>query len=340
MRRLSAERLGFATVLGLIATIAIAQGSQLIPHIFNGPITINGDLTTSGAISALSVSATSVTASGAIVAGGGMQTATGPLIVGDQVSTGGTFTAGSNLLTLSSALTVGGALSAGSNNISTTGRICTTTACTSNYFLNDGFGTLSLAGIFSGTGNWATVGFLSTDDYVIPKTGIKNTGTAAACSSNTGAVCINDAGGLAVANGSGTTVATISAAGYIASVTPHTLTSLELNVAAAAATYGGHILPPRAFTVTGLTGYVSGVSGGGAGNTTWRVSDGTNNCDCNFPCQGGAGVGSNSTGALRCTPSGTCAFAASASLTVAVQTAGCTTTQPTIQNIDVEGNWQ
>jgi hypothetical protein len=155
-----------------------------------------------------------------------------------------------------------------------------------------------------------------------------------------GAVCVDDANGFAVANGSGTTNATISATGYIASTTPHTLTSLELNVAAAAATYGGHALPAKAFTVTGVTGYVSGVSGAGAGNTTWRISDGTNNCDCNFPCAGGAGVGSNATGTLRCTPSGTCAFAASSALSISVQTAGCATTQPTIQNLDIEGNWQ
>jgi hypothetical protein len=54
---------------------------------------------------------------------------------------------------------------------------------------------------------------MSADGYSNPKTGIKNTGSAAACSSNTGAVCINDAAGLAVGNGSGTTVATVSATG-------------------------------------------------------------------------------------------------------------------------------
>lgn len=57
--------------------------------------------------------------------------------------------------------------------------------------------------------------------FVVPvvnnATSIKNTGTAANCSSNTGAVCIDDAGGLAVTDGSGNTKAKISAAGVFTS---------------------------------------------------------------------------------------------------------------------------
>lgn len=104
-------------------------------------------------------------------------------------------------------------VSAGANNFTTTGRYCTTAACTTNYITNDTFGTMNVVGPMSGSNNISAVGDLACDGYSNPKTGIKNTGTGAACSSNTGAVCVNDAGGLAVADGSGTTVATVSNAG-------------------------------------------------------------------------------------------------------------------------------
>lgn len=97
-------------------------------------------------------------------------------------------------------------------NITTTARYCTDAACTSSYAANDGFGTYTLTGPVGGSSNWTTAGSISTDDYLIPKGGIKNTATGAACSSNTGAVCVNDADGLAGAN-SGSTTWTISAAG-------------------------------------------------------------------------------------------------------------------------------
>lgn len=126
--------------------------------------------------------------------------------------------------------------------------------------------------------------------------------------------------------------------GYLASITPHTLTSMQIGAAmAAGALNRGHVLPARAFTVTFMTGFVSGASGGGAAQTTVRASDGTNNCDCNFACN----TSTNTTGSKRSTAcSGTCAFPANAALAFSVQTAGCTTTQPTFQNLDVEGNWQ
>jgi len=122
----------------------------------------------------------------------------------------------------------------------------------------------------------------------------------------------------------------------------HTLLSWHFNVAAATGTCpatgtgcAGHVLPARSFTVAGVATYVSVVSGGGAANTTIRVSDGSNNCDCNLACN----TVTNSTGAKRATCTGTCTFAPGALLTVNVQTAGCTTTQPTLRNVDIVGKW-
>lgn len=67
------------------------------------------------------------------------------------------------------------------------------------------FGTLTVTGATSLQAVTATT--------IEPLTSLRNSGTAAACSSNTGAVCVNDANGQAWANGSGTTVATMSNAG-------------------------------------------------------------------------------------------------------------------------------
>jgi hypothetical protein len=124
--------------------------------------------------------------------------------------------------------------------------------------------------------------------------------------------------------------------GAVISTTPHTLFSMYPNAALAVATYGGHHLPDQAFTVTGVSFWVSSGSGGGIGNTTWRISDGSNNCDCSVACLDTTSAGAEASASC----SGDCAFAAAAKLSAAVQTAGCTTTQPTALNVDVRGIWQ
>jgi len=94
-------------------------------------------------------------------------------------------------------------------------RLCMTGtgACTTNYLAGDTFGSVNGTGPWTFTNNVNVGGTLTSTDYFIASTGIKNTGTAAACSGNTGAVCVNDTGGLAIGDGSGNTVATVSAAG-------------------------------------------------------------------------------------------------------------------------------
>lgn len=85
----------------------------------------------------------------------------------------------------------------------------------STHMESDGSGgvTLGCGNGCNATGNQSGTGDYNADGYGNFKTGLKNTTTAASCTSNTGAVCVNDVGGLAVADGSGTTVATVSAAG-------------------------------------------------------------------------------------------------------------------------------
>jgi hypothetical protein len=122
--------------------------------------------------------------------------------------------------------------------------------------------------------------------------------------------------------------------GYFPSAIPFTLTSIYWNggVPAALSVLSRKPLPARAFTVTAAT--IDSVSGGtGAGNFVLRVTDGTNNCDATFACPVASNTG------LRAATTGTCTFAASASLTMQVQTI-CGTTSGTFHSWDVEGNWQ
>lgn len=142
-------------------------------------------------------------------------TVNGDAGVGGNVSIGG-------------ALTTAGAISATAANITTTGKYCSTASCSTNYAQNDTFGKLIFTGPVGMSNNLEVGGTTQSTDYFLASTGIKNTGTAAACSGNTGAVCVNDTGGLAVADGAGTTVATISNAGTatVAGVTLSTGTSL------------------------------------------------------------------------------------------------------------------
>lgn len=101
----------------------------------------------------------------------------------------------------------------------------------------------------------------------------------------------------------------------------------------AAGTIAGWKAPPdRAIVLTRLTAYISGASGGGAGSTTIRVSDGTNNCDAVLPC-----ASTNSTGPKDAAFAGACSFAPGAALTLSCTATTCTTTQPTAQTLDIHG---
>jgi hypothetical protein len=140
-------------------------------------------------------------------------------------------------------------------------------------------------------------------------------------------------------------------AGAYAGPTEFTLISWWFNAAAATGSCPatgtgciGHKLPAQAFTVTGVTAYASIASGGGAANTVLTITDGTNTCTATIPCNSAPPAGTSAAGLVRVSTAngaGTgCVYAASAGLTFSVTTAGCTTTQPTLKNIDVVGKWQ
>lgn len=115
-----------------------------------------------------------------------------------------------------------------------------------------------------------------------------------------------------------------------------TLSSTYLNAVASAVTVGGHKIGAQPLTLLSVTYYVSGAASG-AGNTVFRATDGTNTCDFTSSCT----TNDNTTGVKRVDGGGTagtgCSFAASASITLSIQSTTCATTKPTIKNIDWVG---
>jgi hypothetical protein len=114
------------------------------------------------------------------------------------------------------------------------------------------------------------------------------------------------------------------------------------NPLASSGDLGGKLLPTaRGFVVRSVGVRIVTGSGGGAGNTVLRITDGTNNCDATLACSVSQAAGtyrSDQTASFAL--SGACVFAAGAAVRATVQTAGCTTTQPTAVNFDVMGDWQ
>lgn len=126
------------------------------------------------------------------------------------------------------------------------------------------------------------------------------------------------------------TVAQMTCDGYMYSKVPEVLASLYTNSVNNPATYGGWYLT-KPFTVTHISIYVSNAAGAGT-NDVLRVTDGTNNCEVTFSCASDL----NTTGVKFKTPSGTCVFAAGASLVLSETTAGCAP-DPTLKNITIMG---
>ncbi len=187
-----------ALVLFTLAGLTIAQGYQ--PNFIRnliGPVVVTGNEQVTGDL-----------------------TVNGDAGVAKNVSIGGT-------------LTTTGAISATAANITTTGKLCSTASCSTNYAQNDTFGTWNFTGPAAFSNNLSALGTITSTGYLIPSTGLRNTGTAAACSGNTGSVCVDDTGGLAIADGSGTTVALISPAGVGTFVGVSISTGASLSYAAA-----------------------------------------------------------------------------------------------------------
>lgn len=124
---------------------------------------------------------------------------------------------------------------------------------------------------------------------------------------------------------------------YMSGNTPFMLSSVQPAVILTTSlVLGGTQLPNHPFTMTDVGFYVSNAASG-TGTVTFRVTDGTNNCDFANDCTLGiASIG----GKIKTTTSGICTFAANAALTYSVLSAGCTVLQPNVKNIDWRGNWQ
>lgn len=103
---------------------------------------------------------------------------------------------------------------------------------------------------------------------------------------------------------------------------------------------GGRYLYGRGFVVEAANVAIGTASGGGAGNTVITVTNGTSNCLFTLPCATSQSSGVyNTRTTAGFTVTGTCSFAAGATLSASVTTAGCTTTQPYVIHIDVLGRW-
>ena len=172
----------------------------------------------------------------------------------------------------------------------------------------------------------------------------------ATTSSTVAAVTINTTTDIAAADlllnvedSSGNNRFTVTEAGTANAVAYTNVRSLLAGVFVGAITtattnYGGDVLPAQAFTVTQVTMRTSAAGSGGTTNFIFRVTDGTNTCDCTMACNAVAGNKD-----LTCAGSAGagCALPASASLTYSVQSIGDCTTGPTVVgNVQVRGTWQ
>lgn len=161
----------------------------------------------------------------------------------------------------------------------------------------------------------------------------------------------NDTAGAEVCVGPGTNMywkqdanGNLSAGGgaaYVASATPFTLSAVYVNNTIAAFTYGGAALPARAFKVTDISFYVrTSASGCLSAQNNFRVTDGTNVCDCNYNPSGGDATGPRDVVCVGTGGTG-CVYAASALLTYQYAAVpACTSNTDISGNIDVRGIWQ
>lgn len=221
-------------------------------------------------------------------------------------------------------------------------------------------GAQTIAGAKTLSGNTAIGGTLGvTGATTLSSVGVTGAATVGTTLAVTGASTLASAtvtgaatvGTTLGVTGAATVGGTLGVTGLLSSPTEHTLSSWYFNAAAATGSCPatgtgciGHQLPAQAFTVTGITGFASVASGGGAANTVITVTDGTNTCTVTIPCNVAPPAGTSTAGLVRIAGvngAGTgCVYAASASLTYSVTTAGCTATQPTFKNLDLLGKWQ
>lgn len=115
---------------------------------------------------------------------------------------------------------------------------------------------------------------------------------------------------------------------------PVTLSSVYVNALLSVLTFGGEQLPARSFEVQAVRYRISVPGAIGSTDATFRISDGTSNCDCNFACD-------LSAGSKRMACSGTCVMPASAALSYAfISTGDCVTAPTILGNVAIEGRWR
>lgn len=93
------------------------------------------------------------------------------------------------------------------------------------------------------------------------------------------------------------------------------------------------IVNPTTRCVQKVTIYQTTASGGGAGSTIARITDGTNNCDATFACSTTTGTNT----ALTVTPTGSCCFTRGANILMGFSASTCTTTQPGARSLVATG---
>lgn len=120
---------------------------------------------------------------------------------------------------------------------------------------------------------------------------------------------------------------------------PATLWAAAPNGAMSSVALGCRKLRTRGFIfeAVNLGVYVAG--GGGAGNTVITITDGTNTCTATFACSTTNATGGKEVVVANGAGTG-CAYAVGADVCASVTTAGCTSTQPAVRNVEFSGYWR
>lgn len=122
---------------------------------------------------------------------------------------------------------------------------------------------------------------------------------------------------------------------------PQMIMSRTINAGLTSATYDSTSLRAvdGAVLITHVTVGVGATASAGTGTVRFRITDGSNNCDCTANCSGGtAPVLSTLTTPVDVACSGSCLFSG---VKLAHQiTAGCGTTQPSVVTLSAFGIWK
>jgi len=127
--------------------------------------------------------------------------------------------------------------------------------------------------------------------------------------------------------------------GFSNSMPPEALISSVPPLTVSVQTLGGKILPSDRFLqFTAVSLRISAAGVGGSTDAIFRVTDGTNTCDCTFACNAVAG---NKRASCVSGGGSGCLFSTNADITYSWASAGnCVTPPAVLGNVDVNGVWQ